>query len=142
MTSVNLVSRLSDGHAVAALRGELDISGSAGVASAIAALAAGGRVVIVDLSELGFLDCASLGAMLQVRALARRAGSDVWLAAPRPIVQRVLTLTGIGEVLTVHGSVDAAVTSIGLNSGRYGSHRPAVRTVCPERAGPLFSDSG
>jgi anti-sigma B factor antagonist len=113
LVSLKLVTRLREGHVVVALRGELDITCSADVASAIAALMAPGQVVIVDLSALEFMDCASLGALLKVRAVGRQARSDVWLAAPTPIVQRLLRLTGLDDVLGVHRSVDAAVLGIG-----------------------------
>jgi anti-anti-sigma factor len=80
------------------IRGELDVTGAAEAEAAIAASAARGRYLAIDMSALDFLDCAALGALRRVRALARRGGGDVVLAAPRPLV-RLLALTGSDEVL-------------------------------------------
>jgi len=47
---------------------------------------------------LDFLDCSAFGALLRVRAMARRGGGDVVLVAPQPLVRRFLALTGNDEV--------------------------------------------
>lgn len=142
MLCADLVTRLSGGHPVVALRGDLDISGSADAVSAIAGLTARRQVVIVDLSSVDFMDCFSLRALLRTRTLARQKGSDVHLAAPQPVVRRLLELTGSDAVFTVHGSVDAAAASIGFRLGRQGSRWPAVATASLEVAAPLRSDPG
>jgi anti-anti-sigma regulatory factor len=43
-----------------------------------------------------------------VRAQARQAGGDLLLAAPRGPVRRLLTLTGLIGVFSVHASVEQA----------------------------------
>lgn len=83
-----------DGCAVAAVRGEPDVTSSAGVKSAIAALTARHPVVSVELSAVEFMDCGALGALLRVQRLARQGGGEVLLAAPVAIVLRLLGLTG------------------------------------------------
>jgi anti-sigma B factor antagonist len=130
MVNVELKTRACDGHAVVALRGELDITGSADAASAIAAVAVRGQIVIVDLSALEFVDRSSLAALLRVQKLARQAGGDVLLATPLAQVQRLLTLTGMGDVFRVHVNVDAAVASLGGSLERYAVREPAVSAAC------------
>jgi anti-anti-sigma factor len=63
------------------LRGELDTRDAEDTAVAVAALAAGGQRLIIDLETLDFIDCHAVGALLGVRATARQAGGDVLLAA-------------------------------------------------------------
>ncbi len=84
-----------DGYAVPTARRELDVTSSAGVKSAIAALTARHPVVIVELSAVEFMDCGVLGALLRVQRLARQGGGDVLLAAPVAMVLRLLGLTGM-----------------------------------------------
>ena len=79
---IRLETSARDGHVVVALRGELDVSGAAGVEAAITAEVVPGQSLIIDMSALGFMDCASLGALLRVQGLARSFGGDVVLAAP------------------------------------------------------------
>src|ERR1700684_4031606 len=126
MPNVEVDTRGCDGYTVVALCGELDICGSPPAASMIASRTAPGRIVIVDLSALDFIDCGSLGALLRVQRIARQAGGDVWLAAPQACVQRLLMLTGAGDVFCVHVSVETAVASLGDRLGRLADPRPAI----------------
>jgi anti-sigma B factor antagonist len=98
-------SSACDGHVVAALCGELDITDAADAEAAITALLARGQYLIIDMSALDFIDCSSLGALLRVQGLGRAGGGDVVLAAPQPHVQRLLALTGTDEVFCVQASV-------------------------------------
>ncbi|HEX8005725.1 MAG TPA: STAS domain-containing protein [Trebonia sp.] len=106
MTTVELRARLCGGYAVVVLRGELDIADAGSVAGAVAALAADGQPLIIDLEALDFIDCHATGALLKVRKTARQAGGDVLLAGPHGPVLLLLTVLGVPGV---HASVaDAA----------------------------------
>jgi len=52
MSGVDLNPRECDGHAVVALRGELDIADAASVAAALVAVAARAAEIILDLAGL------------------------------------------------------------------------------------------
>jgi anti-sigma B factor antagonist len=121
MPGVELSSGARDGHVVVALRGELDVTGAADVEAAITPLVARGRYLVIDMSALDFIDCNSLRALLRARAraLARRGGGDVVLAAPQPHARRLLTLTGHDEVFWVQASVAAAVAGLARCRERY-----------------------
>jgi len=132
---------LHDGHAVAAVRGELDVTTSTAAASAIAALTSRHQVVIVELSALEFMDCGALGALRRAQRLARQSGGDVVLvAAPAASVLRLLSLTGMDEVLGVHASVDAAVASI-AGSPEAGASRRAEPAGWSAMGAPTLSGS-
>jgi anti-anti-sigma factor len=91
------------------LCGELDTTDAETVAGAVAALAADGRQLIIDLETLDFIDCHATGALLGVRRSARQSGGDVLLAAPRGPVLRLLTLLDIpGVSVTVAAAADSA----------------------------------
>jgi anti-anti-sigma factor len=115
------------GCVVVALRGELDVCTAAGGLSALTALAAAGARVIVDLAELAFMDCYSLNEIMAARAQARRAGGDLVLAGPQPIVLRLLVLcdvvsrglvfTSVGEAVSDAGSAPAALVTSGAAAG-------------------------
>jgi anti-sigma B factor antagonist len=100
--------------AVLALQGELDITGRAEFSSRLAAAASCGPWVIVDLTNLAFIDCSSLGVLAGARQRAQRAGGDVVLAGPRGAVARVLLLTDRAGVFPVFPSVGVAAFSAGL----------------------------
>jgi anti-sigma B factor antagonist len=109
MATAGLSTREYGGHVVVALDGELDIADAASVTAVLAAAAAGNPRIIVDLAALEFIDCCALGMLGRVRAQARQAGGDLLLAAPRGPVQRILALTGLIGVFSVHASVKQAV---------------------------------
>jgi len=108
MTSVAMSTTERDGKVVVALRGDLDIADAASVAAALAAVAARQPQIIVDLSFLEFIDSSGVAALARGRKLARHAGGDLLLAAPQQQVLRVLVLTRLIEVFSVHASVDQA----------------------------------
>ena len=142
MPGVELTTTACDGHLVVALCGELDVTGAADAEAAITALVAGSQYLVIDMSALGFLDCSALGALLRAQALARRGGGDVVLAAPQPLVRRLLTLTGNDEVFWVAAGVEAAVAGIAGRWKRYSWRRLAVRTARPGRAAPSRAGTG
>jgi anti-sigma B factor antagonist len=113
MFSVDLSTSEYGGHVVVALRGELDIAGAAGVAAALAAVAARKPGIVVDLAGLEFIDSSGVAALARGREHARHAGGDLLLAAPRQQVLRVLTLTRLIDVFPVHASVEEAASSAG-----------------------------
>ena len=129
MISADLSSREDGGHLVIMLRGELDVAGAASLAAGLAAATAGCPRVIADLSALEFIDCCALGVLIRIRAQARQAGGDLLLAAPRPQVRRLLDLTGMAGVFSVHASPDKAAAAAGWprpGRGRDVAKDPAV----------------
>jgi anti-sigma B factor antagonist len=103
------------GHAVVALHGELDLAGVPAVAShLIAAMAACGPLIIVDLAGLEFIDCCGLGVLVRVLKWARESGGDVLLAAPQQHVRRLLRLLGMNDVFSVYPSVEQAASGAKL----------------------------
>jgi anti-sigma B factor antagonist len=113
MASVSLSTREYGGYVVIALQGELDIVDAASVMDVLAAAAAGNPRIIVDLAALEFIDCCALGGLGRVRAQARQAGGDLLLAAPRGPVRRLLDLTGLIGVFSVHASLEQALRTTG-----------------------------
>jgi anti-sigma B factor antagonist len=102
-----------DGWVIVALRGDLDLTGTAQAAATVAASAPPGQLVIVDLAGLDFIDCSALTALVAARQRARRDGGDVLLAAPHGLVLRLLTLTGLDDVFRIYPSVAAATARAG-----------------------------
>ena len=134
MPGVELKTSVCEGRVVVALRGDLDVIGVPDVESAITVLMARDQWLVIDMSALDFMDCASLGALLGVQRLARRSGGDVILAAPQPYARRLLALTGKDETFWVQPSVAAAVAGIPSRWRRYPWRRRAVSTARPGRA--------
>jgi anti-sigma B factor antagonist len=151
MVSIELSARESEGHAVVALSGELDVAEAASVAASLAAVAASG-CVIVDLEGLAYIDSSGLAALVLARQHARGAGFDLLLAAPQQQVLRMLAITRLLDIFipasTKHprgqrscGPVDCREPAgLSADHHRRGGHGRCGR--CGIRAWPCTSSSG
>ena len=109
MLNVELSLRDFDGQAVVALRGELNLADAPCLASRlIAAVAACGPSVIVDLAGLEGIGYSGLSMLLRVRKWTRQSGGDLSLAAPQQPVRRILEATGLIDVFAMYSSVTEA----------------------------------
>jgi anti-sigma B factor antagonist len=111
MCSVDLIKGESDGQVVVVLRGELDVADAVRVVAEITEVAARDLDIVIDLAGLEFIDSSGVAALVRARSLALHAGGDLLLAAPREQVLRVLALTRMIDVFSVHASVDEAARS-------------------------------
>jgi len=118
MFSTDLSTRIGDGHAVVALRGELDLADAAIVAAELTAIAAREPRIIVDLAGLQFIDSSGVAALVRGRRQARRARGDLVLAAPRRQPMRLLALIRLAEPFSVYATVEEAVGQAGHFSDR------------------------
>jgi anti-anti-sigma factor len=85
-----------------AVAGELDVAATDGVLDRLEAeLARGPSGVVVDLSELAFIDSTGLRALLQARDLCARHGARMSIVEARGHVARVFELTGLRSVLPI-----------------------------------------
>jgi anti-anti-sigma factor len=103
---VRPVERVTDGvpegMALLALAGELDLASADVVRSAIdEARGSGARRVVLDLTDVEFVDSSMLKELLRANAELPESGSALVLAAPQAPVQRLLELTRTSELFTV-----------------------------------------
>jgi anti-sigma B factor antagonist len=102
------------GHPMVALSGQLDLADAPDVAAELATVvAARGPSVIVDLTDLEFIDSSGLGVLVRTLRRAREGGGDLHLAAPQQQVRRLLDVTGLIRVFPVHASVEEAANEAG-----------------------------
>ena len=78
-----------------ALHGELDLCSQHLFVSALAGIDDRAPCVILDLSDLMFIDAASIGEIHRARKRARMRGGDLVLRSPNPQLSRILELTGL-----------------------------------------------
>jgi anti-anti-sigma factor len=100
-----------DGAIVIRLGGEIDLYNAAVLKQALvdAAKEAPERLVL-DLSEVEFIDSTALGALVEARATLVDIRS-LLLAAPAHEARRALEVSGLARHLPVHDTVDAALAA-------------------------------
>jgi anti-sigma B factor antagonist len=76
----------------------------------LAAMQADGERVVIDLSEVGFIDSTGLGAILEANERLRREQRRLAIVAPRGTAAAVLlTLSGLRSALAVYDSRGTAL---------------------------------
>jgi anti-anti-sigma factor len=76
---------------------------------AAAAVTAPG-ILVVDTSGLDFMGCCAFSVLADELDLCRQRGVELRLASCQPAVSRIVRACGLGDVLPVYPSVDAALT--------------------------------
>lgn len=70
--------------------------------------ARGRNSIIVDLTNVDFLDSSALGLLVNVQRQLAEAGGSLQVACPQPHVQKVFRITRLAEVIPIHDSIDEA----------------------------------
>lgn len=102
------VSGEVDLHTATALRGALDSA----VDQASADDADQPQDVLVDLSDVGFMDSTGLGELVGAHKALSRSGGRLHLVVGNDRVGRLITLTSLDEVLQVHSDRASALASM------------------------------
>jgi len=91
--------------------GELDAYTVGTFREALAQLATVRRLLI-DLSDVPFMDSSGLGALIGGIRRAREAEGEVTVACSRPTLTRLLHTTGFDRIVAVAETVDAAESAL------------------------------
>jgi len=90
--------------------GEVDVASAAILRDALEGIPADSRRVVVDLSEVSFLDSTGLGVLV---GEWKRSGEDTsprfCLVVTRPEIRRVLEVTGLTSVFSIFDSLQEAI---------------------------------
>jgi anti-sigma B factor antagonist len=99
-----------EGGVVVRLGGELDLYNAEDIRHALVrAIEDGAARIVVDMSDVDFVDSTALGVLIEARSKLGHAG--VLLAAPQLETRRTLEVSGLDRHLPVHDSVDGALAS-------------------------------
>ena len=83
-----------------ALRGELDLVSADALEEKAREICSGGAAeLLIDLSNLAFMDSRGLRAILQARSICEEGGCAFWLTPGPEAIQNLFELTGLLEVL-------------------------------------------
>ena len=108
------VSRESvDGATILSVRGEVDVYSAPALSENLAQLLdEGTTAIVVDLSEVAFLDSTGLGALIGARTATETAGGTLALVCTNDRILKLFTITGLDNVFQIHPTTAEAVASI------------------------------
>lgn len=108
--SIDIKSEHNGDAIVFRLRGSLDLATSPSVRAALVEAADKDRHdIIVDLTQLEFLDSTGLGALIGAHRRAAEHGGRVRLIVQDGPIARLLNITGLMRVFAVYATLDAAL---------------------------------
>jgi anti-sigma B factor antagonist len=83
--------------------GELDLAMAPWLRDQVDALFVGGAAsIILDLSDVTFLDSTALGVLVGALHTSKKRGGQVHLVVTEPQILRVLTITGLRDEFSLH----------------------------------------
>jgi anti-anti-sigma factor len=107
-----LVEEGPSGVTQAALVGRMDIEGAQAVETPFQVLTRLRRALVVDLSQVSFMASMGLRTLMVGARNQSELGGKLVLASPQPNVQKVLKESGIGDLIGVYPTVEAATAAI------------------------------
>ena len=97
---------------VLSVGGELDVVGAPDLRQAVVKEVADGcRRLILDISELDFVDSFGMGAIVGALKRLRQRGGELALVCPSPRIRRVFEICDLDRIIVFHDSVDSAARS-------------------------------
>ena len=92
---------------VLTVSGEVDLATSPDLdAAIIAALDSGAGSLVVDLTDVSFMDSSGLGVIVRGLKRCREADKDLDLVITNERVLKVFGITGIDQVIPIHDSLE------------------------------------
>jgi anti-sigma B factor antagonist len=112
---------------ILSVRGELDLATTDGLYQrGRAAIGRHARLLLLDLADLSFCDACGLSAFVRIANEAQAAGCRYGLVAPRPLVVKMLQITGLNARLPVFATMEEACHHLMALTGTAGD-----RLGCP-----------
>jgi len=108
--TIDLRKTEDDRFSLFTLRGSLDLATAPSVRAAlIEALDEDARGLVVDLSQVDFLDSTGLSALIGARKRATERSGEIRLIAQEGRILRLLRITGLADVFAVYPTLGDAL---------------------------------
>lgn len=98
------------GARIVTFKGEVDLESSPAARELLLKCFDSARNVIVDLSEVTYIDSSGVASLVEALQAAKKSGSRFALAASSEPTRRVLELARLDKVFTMYDSVDAGLS--------------------------------
>ena len=90
-----------DGRQVLVLAGDVDLTTVPGLSARVLGLARPGSTVVLDLTDVRFVDSPGLGAIIHCHLRLAEDDTDLVLRSPQPQVRELFDLVQLGSLLEI-----------------------------------------
>ena len=108
---MNEAVREVDGNLVVSLTGEIDLDRAPDVRRLLLDCVKRKLDVLVDLSEVSYIDSSGIASLVEALQWAKRRGTDLCLIAVSPEALRVFELARLDKVFAIHPDMKAALAA-------------------------------
>lgn len=99
------------GTCVVSFSGEIDLESSPQAREILLSCFKGTDKVLVDLSEVTYIDSSGVASLVEALQASKKAGSTFALAATSEPTRRVLELARLDKVFTMYDTVDEGINA-------------------------------
>ena len=113
--TLSVTTRTADDCTVVTASGDVDISTSPELRSALAevtAAGAGSRAIVVDLGDVSFVDSTALGVLVGAYTAIRNKGGRFAIVNDHESVLKVLRITALHDVLGARPTLAEAIAAV------------------------------
>lgn len=104
--------RRHDDVSVVDVRGEIDLATVPQFKEAVSAAAEQSSHVVINLADVTYMDSSGFGTLLSANRRLRPEGGSLYLVGCNEIIQRMLSITRLNTIFSVHESEDDALRAI------------------------------
>jgi serine/threonine-protein kinase RsbW len=129
---------------IVTLSGEMDLYSSSAFKEEVTGIwEAGGTRVIVDLTELQYVDSSGIGVLLYVYSASRKRRFDVVFVGARGSVWKVIELTRLSGFLPFESDIESALQQLTPPApASRGPRDEGIRQILVDERSPLFDTRG
>ncbi|HER26420.1 MAG TPA: anti-sigma factor antagonist [Rhodospirillales bacterium] len=98
---------------IASFEGDVDIHTSPDARKVLLDCVGRKSPVLVDLSQVSYIDSSGIASLVEALQTARKGGSDLALVAVSDAALRVLQLARLDKVFSIYDTVEAGLEGIG-----------------------------
>jgi anti-sigma B factor antagonist len=110
--AIEIERRSEGGWDVLDVAGEVDLSTAPELRSRIEGIVDdGGRLLVVDLADVSFMDSSGLSVLVAGFKGMREAGGRMAVVCPSVSIAKIFSITGLDRVFSIHPSLHEAVSA-------------------------------
>lgn len=98
-----------DDHLLVTLQGDVDLEHSTAVRKLLLNAASKGRDLLIDLSDVTYLDSSGIASMIEAMHMARKNGAAFRLFSANEQVRRVFELARLDKVFQISPNLETAL---------------------------------
>jgi anti-sigma B factor antagonist len=109
---LTITTREAEGRTVVSVAGEIDVYTAPRLREEITELVAGGTYnLVIDMSEVEFLDSTGLGVLVGGLKKVRAHDGSLQLVCNQDRLLKIFRITGLAKVFVIHETAEAALTA-------------------------------